>query len=88
MENEKLEYVGFWARLGATFLDAVLILVITYPLIFIIYGDEYFSSDDILQGPADFFISYILPAVAVIWFWYARQATPGKLAIGARIVDA
>jgi uncharacterized RDD family membrane protein YckC len=30
----------------------------------------------------------VLPAVAVVLFWIYRQATPGKMAIGARIVDA
>jgi hypothetical protein len=30
----------------------------------------------------------ILPAIAVIIFWMYRQATPGKMLIGAKIVDA
>ena len=30
----------------------------------------------------------LLPAVAVVLFWVYRQATPGKIAVGARIVDA
>jgi len=29
-----------------------------------------------------------LPAIAVVLFWIYRQATPGKIAISARIVDA
>ena len=29
-----------------------------------------------------------MPAIAVILFWIYRQATPGKMAIGAKIVDA
>jgi uncharacterized RDD family membrane protein YckC len=33
-------------------------------------------------------ISYVAPAIAVIAFWVARQATPGKMVFGARIVDA
>ena len=33
-------------------------------------------------------LNWVLPAVAVLLFWIARQATPGKMAIGARIVDA
>ncbi len=41
-----------------------------------------------LQGPADFLINWLLPAIAVVVFWIYRQATPGKIAIGARIVDA
>ncbi len=30
----------------------------------------------------------MLPAIAVILFWIARQATPGKMALSLRIVDA
>ena len=40
------------------------------------------------RGPADFLVSWVLPAVAIVAFWIARQATPGKMLIGARIVDA
>lgn len=40
------------------------------------------------RGPADVVISWLLPAVAVVMFWIARQATPGKMLIRAKIVDA
>ena len=39
-------------------------------------------------GALDFVVTYILPAVAVVLFWMYRSATPGKMAIRARIVDA
>lgn len=39
-------------------------------------------------GPVDFLVTWILPAVAIIAFWLARQATPGKMLIRARVVDA
>lgn len=87
MEPNKLEYVGFWARLGASILDWILTIVVTFPLLFIIYGDQHLESDAFIEGPADFVISWVLPAVAVIAFWAAKQATPGKMAVGAKIVD-
>jgi uncharacterized RDD family membrane protein YckC len=40
------------------------------------------------HGLLDFLQSWLLPALAVIAFWVARQATPGKMLIHARIVDA
>jgi uncharacterized RDD family membrane protein YckC len=40
------------------------------------------------RGAADTIISWVLPAVAIVAFWIARQATPGKMLIHARIVDA
>jgi uncharacterized RDD family membrane protein YckC len=30
----------------------------------------------------------VLPAVAIVLFWLYRQATPGKMAVSARVVDA
>ncbi len=83
-----LEYVGFWARVGAAVIDTLLLLVICAPLVTCVYGRAYWTSDAFLQGPADFLINWLLPAIAVIVFWTYRQATPGKIAIAARIVDA
>jgi uncharacterized RDD family membrane protein YckC len=88
MNVSELEYVGFWLRLWASIIDTVLVLVIVAPVVSWIYGAEYWISGEIIQGPADFLITWVLPAVAVVLFWIYRQATPGKMAIGARIVDA
>lgn len=88
MDEDDLEYVGFWPRVGAALIDSLLILVICVPLVTMIYGREYWASSRILQGPADFLINWVLPAIAIVLFWVYRQATPGKMAISARIVDA
>jgi len=88
MEDEKLEYVGFWPRVGASLIDTILLGIIIWPLLTAFYGDNYWTDDAFIKGPMDFLLSYILPAVAVIIFWIARQATPGKMAIGAKVVDA
>ena len=50
-------------------------------------GTEYVGFN-FIEGPADFLISWVLPAVVVIWFWVSRGQTPGKMAIGAKVVDA
>lgn len=88
MTTSNLEYVGFWLRVGASLIDVVLILAVITPLVIAVYGPGYWTSTALIKGPADFLISWVLPAVAVVVFWSARQATPGKMAIGARIVDA
>jgi uncharacterized RDD family membrane protein YckC len=88
MNTNQLEYVGFWARVGATLIDSLLIVAITLPLLFGVYGDGYFLSEASIKGPADFLISYVLPTIAIIVFWRLKQATPGKMIIGAKIVDA
>ena len=88
MDTEDLEYVGFWARVGASLIDTVLLLMICMPLVTMIYGWRYWTSNAMIQGPADFLINWVMPAIAIVLFWVYRQATPGKIAIGARIVDA
>ena len=88
VNESEFEYVGFWARIGASIIDTVLVVVICFPLLTLIYGEEYWSSTQLVQGPADLLLNWVLPAVAVVLFWVYRQATPGKMAIGARIVDA
>lgn len=90
MQQQDMEYAGFWVRVVATLIDTVLIMVITFPLLVSIYGWGYFDPDQtgIVAGPADALISWVLPAVAVVLFWMYRQATPGKMAMSLRIVDA
>lgn len=88
MNDQELEYVGFWLRVWAAIIDTLLMIVIVAPLVTWIYGPAYWLSDAFIRGPADFVLNWLLPAVAVILFWVYRQATPGKMAIGARIVDA
>lgn len=88
MTTDELEYVGFWARVGAALIDTVLLMLICWPLLTMIYGWQYWTSTSLIQGPFDLLINWILPAIAVVLFWVYRQATPGKIAIGARIVDA
>jgi len=87
-EPNELEYVGFWARVGASLIDTIILLVVIYPILFAIYGKEYFSSEQFLAGFSDFFLSYVFPAIAIIVFWIYKSATPGKMVIRAKIVDA
>ncbi len=88
MDTDKLEYVGFWPRVGATLIDTILLGVIIWPILTAFYGESYWGSEQLIQGPMDFLLSWVFPAVAVILFWVAKQATPGKMAISAKIVDA
>jgi uncharacterized RDD family membrane protein YckC len=89
MNEPQPEYVGFWARVGAAIIDTVLAMVIVAPLLTYFYGAEYWiRTGSLIAGPADLLLNWILPAIAVILFWIYRQATPGKMAIGAKIVDA
>ena len=81
-------YVGFWARLVASIVDNLLLMVVTWPLLLLIYGFSYLEQQSVIAGPADALISWVLPAVIIITLWRRLQSTPGKLIFRARVVDA
>ena len=90
MQAHDMEYAGFWVRVGAALIDTLLIMAVTFPLLVALYGWEYFGAEQtaLIAGPADFLISWVMPAVAVVVFWMTKQATPGKMALSLRVVDA
>jgi uncharacterized RDD family membrane protein YckC len=90
MQNDPVQYAGFWIRVGAFIIDSLLIMMVIIPLLLAIYGRTYFDSVQagLVAGPADFLLSWVAPAVAVVAFWIYMQATPGKRLLSMRIVDA
>jgi uncharacterized RDD family membrane protein YckC len=88
-QRSDLEYVGFWLRVLAAIVDSILVVVLTMPLLRLVYGRATdLTGPDFADHPIGFLVEWVLPAAAVIVFWMARQATPGKMVISARIVDA
>lgn len=89
-DDTSVTYVGFWKRTGATIIDTLIVMLVTVPLLFAIYGPAYFSqpSDEGFAGITDAVIQVVMPAVFAVLFWKFRGATPGKMLFGARIVDA
>ena len=90
MQEQELEYAGFRIHTGATIIDTILLMLITFPLLISIYGWGYLDAEQtgFIAGPADFLITWVLPAIATIVFWVTKQATPGKMVVSTRIVDA
>lgn len=90
-EEESMRYAGFWMRVVAGIIDTVLLLIVTTPLLFLIYGKAYFLKDidsPMIAGTADVLINWILPIVLIIAFWTLKQGTPGKILLKMKIVDA
>src|SRR5690606_21442305 len=60
MQDQELEYVGFWARVGASIIDSIIILLVSIPLLVTFYGWGYFTNEEapFIAGPADFLISW------------------------------
>ncbi|EDN72346.1 hypothetical protein BGS_0628 [Beggiatoa sp. SS] len=67
-DSDELEFVGFWPRFGASLIDTIILLVVIYPILFAIYGEKYFSGEQILAGFSDFLLSYVFPAIARDYF--------------------
>ncbi|MGI9338150.1 MAG: RDD family protein [Gammaproteobacteria bacterium] len=83
---ENRQYVGFWARLGAALIDTIVVhLPVGLVMILLIYGT------DIDAIPANVSVRdlpiFIAHGIVEIAFWRWKGATPGKMVIGAKIVD-
>lgn len=83
-----IKYAGFWVRVAAAIIDNILLLLVTMPLLYAVYGPAYFSLERSSSGIFDILVSYILPIVAILLFWTYKQATPGKMLFSTKIVDA
>lgn len=87
LDQNEFVYVGFWLRVGAMIIDGLIVALISYPILYLAYGTAYFAKTELLLGSLDFIISYLFPIVWTVGFWIYRQATPGKMVIGARLVS-
>ena len=89
-----IKYAGFWRRLLAFILDNFLFSAVLAPLLVLIYGRDYFywsaEQADMFDfyGVADFLLSIPLPVILIIGFWIKLSATPGKLLLDCKVVDA
>lgn len=87
-ESKDIQYSGFWIRALAALLDSIWLLILTFGLGWMIYGAIYFESTNFSEGYADIFITYVLPFFITMMFWFYKSATPGKMLLGMKIVDA
>jgi len=82
-------YAGFWIRLLAFFIDTLILVTIILAIVIAVYGRQYVQLASAGQTLLfDIIVQGVLPAVAAILFWRYRGATPGKMLVSARIVDA
>lgn len=91
MEEEKkeaFEYVSLLARLIAALIDFVVLLLATVSVLYAIHGESYFRLDVLKRGPVDFLNSVVVPSLVILLFWIFCSATPGKMMISVKIVDA
>lgn len=87
-DEHALQYAGFWIRVLAALIDTVLLVMVTVPLLVVIFGAGAISGEEAVGGFWNLLLNYVFPAVAVILFWVYKSATPGKLVLNLVIIDA
>ena len=81
-------YAGFLIRVAASTIDSILLLFLITPLLIGTDSMDLILSGKTAGGLSTFLITWVMPAVVVIVFWVFRAATPGKMILRIKIVDA
>ena len=98
-DRTEVQYAGFWARVFAQIIDTILCTAGIVPLLYGLYGTAYMDFNKLMSSPLEYLLSYqpqtgatvlsyVVPTVALMAFWLSLQATPGKMLISAKVVDA
>lgn len=86
-DGPTVSYAGFWWRFLANFLDSLVLGAVQGALLFVLApGVLDPVTGEMATGAQAGLVLLSLAYVFGFWLW--RQATPGKLAVGTRIVDA
>lgn len=102
-ENPTIRYAGFWIRFAASIIDSILVMIVILPIFEFFFGNTSsissslsdssgfssynFESISTLSGSGQ--LLYFLTVLAVvILFWIYRSATPGKMLLGLKIINA
>lgn len=85
-----VEYAGFWVRLGAQIIDLIILSIIGWIICFIILslvsGDLNAEDYANFRGSLVIVVGFILVVTYCIAFWVWRGQTPGKIAVGIKII--
>lgn len=84
--DENVEYSGFWIRVLASLIDTVWLVIVIYLVLTVFLGSTVSLGGD--APIAQTLIENLAPAVLIIGFWIVKSATPGKMLLGMKIVDA
>ena len=87
MDKNNYEYAGFWVRVAASLIDSVLIIMVTFPVLYAIYGSAYIDGSMSELNPVKMFVEWILPVIATVIFWVHKSATPGKMIFSLKVLD-
>jgi uncharacterized RDD family membrane protein YckC len=86
-EQRTWVYGGFGVRLVAYLVDLLWIVPLSGLLYWLGYGSEMMDPESPTRPFTELLVNLAAAAI-VVAFWVKRQATPGKMLMGLRIVDA
>lgn len=72
-----IEYAGFWRRTGAYLIDGIILSIVQAPLSFILSSSDYYYY---------YAFEQVIGVVYIVGFWAWKSQTPGKMALGVKIV--
>jgi len=95
------QYVGFWARFLAFVIDNLWVGFVVVLVLVAVYGQNFMAvfetaaggSTEMVGAAAEgaaggLLLQLLLPAALIVGFWFWKSATPGKMVVSAKIVDA
>jgi uncharacterized RDD family membrane protein YckC len=92
MNRGTVRYAGFWRRVAALILDYVLFSSILFLINYSIHGTDYLrwtmNPQRTTYNITDALLTFVLWPAVIALFWVKMAATPGKLLLGCRVVDA
>jgi uncharacterized RDD family membrane protein YckC len=88
-------YAGFWIRFLARLIDSMLLYVVILPVTFLVVGMRAFDPNNQDLDPVFFLtqgmlmlFNICLAAGYEVWFLVNYSATPGKMAVGKKVIVA
>lgn len=85
--NTSPAYAGFWLRVAASLIDTLWLGILIYALLALLIGPEALQPH-MPYSPLRFVLEWVLPIAVIIAFWVFRSATPGKMLLKLKVVDA
>ena len=66
MNDNLVQYAGFWRRFAATLIDSLLIALVMLPMLLAIYGAEYFEGGAEIKSGWDLLFQLVIPLALTV----------------------
>lgn len=83
-----VHYASFWSRLLAALIDAIWMYGSIYLILWYMTASDFYNITKIDFTLVFFIFEWVLPLIVTVIFWIVKSATPGKMLLKLKIVDA